>query len=300
MALLRAEAEKLSVEQLERGVIEEFIERDALWEFLPFMRVDSKAYVYNREGTLATGAWLGPNTDVPESASTFSQVTAYLKILIGDVDVDKFLDATHSDHNSQLAIQIAMKAKGMARQYKQALIVGDDGGDPAGALQWDGLKSIAEGNGNTIDLGAAGADLSLSMLDELIHTVHHGADALMMNAQMFRKVKDAWRAAGGNTGGMLQINNFGVSVPAHDGTPILINDYIAQDQGTGTDCSNIYAVRFNLTDGLHGIYGGDNAGFTVENIGTVQNRDAVRTRIKFYNGLCLKSTNSIGLLQNVK
>lgn len=300
MALLKAEAEKLSVEQLERGVIEEFIERDALWAFLPFMRVDSKAYVYNREGSLATGDWLGPNTDVNEAASTFSQVTAYLKILIGDVDVDKFLDATHSDHNSQLAIQIASKAKGMARQYKEALIKGSDGGTPESSVQWNGLRELALANSNEVNLGAGGTSLTLSHMDELGDLIPNGPDAYIMNSIMLRKLKALWRSAGGNTGSMLQIENFGLPIPAHDGVPILVNDYIVQTDGSGNDCSHIYAVRFNLTDGLHGIYGGDNAGFSVENIGTVQNRDATRTRLKFYNGLCLKSTKSLAMVKNAK
>lgn len=306
--LLKTEAAKLSNNQLERGVIEEFIERDALWEFLPFMRVNSKAYVYNREKVLAGGAWLPPNTDVPRAASEFSTHTAYLKTLIGDVDVDKFLDATYSDTNSQLATQIGMKAKGMARQYKNALINGDisDTGVAETSASWVGLKGLAEGNtGNApgteqvLNGGAAGTTLSLADLDELIHSVHNGADALIMNAQMYRRMRELYRAAGGTTPQDFMIENFGM-LPAYDGTPIILNDYILQDQGTGTDCSNIYAVRFNVSDGLHGIFGGENAGFSVEDIGTVQNRDATRTRIKFYNGLCLKSTRSLAVLQNFK
>jgi hypothetical protein len=37
----------------------------------------------------------------------------------------------------------------------------------------------------------------------------------------------------------------------------------------------------------------------VENIGTVQNKDAVRIRTKWYTGLALKSTRSIAGLQGV-
>ena len=54
-------------------------------------------------------------------------------------------------------------------------------------------------------------------------------------------------------------------------------------------------------DGLqvHTIYGGNNAGIVVENIGTVQNKDAIRTRLKWYCGLALKSTKSLAALTNV-
>ncbi|MFH4377143.1 phage major capsid protein, partial [Acinetobacter baumannii] len=62
---------------------------------------------------------------------------------------------------------------------------------------------------------------------------------------------------------------------------------------------SIYAVRLNEVDGLHGLYGGGNAGIVVEDIGTVQNKDATRTRIKWYCGLALKSTRSIAAIRGV-
>ena len=65
------------------------------------------------------------------------------------------------------------------------------------------------------------------------------------------------------------------------------------DQGTATDTCSIYAVRLNEADGLHGLFGGDSAGFRVEAIGTVQNKDAWRYRVKWYCGVALKSTKSM-------
>ncbi|HBQ8741812.1 TPA: phage major capsid protein, partial [Klebsiella pneumoniae] len=52
MPLLREEAEKLSNNELEQGVIETIIDRDDLFAVLPFMKINSKAYLYNREKTL--------------------------------------------------------------------------------------------------------------------------------------------------------------------------------------------------------------------------------------------------------
>ena len=55
----------------------------------------------------------------------------------------------------------------------------------------------------------------------------------------------------------------------------------------------------NRLDGLHGLYGGDQAGIRIEDIGTVQNKDATRTRVKWYCGLALKSTKSVARLSGV-
>ena len=162
MPLLRAESEKLSNNQLISGVIDEIIERDDLFSVLPFTRVNGKAYVYNRENTLAGADWLDPNEVVNESASTFTEVVAKLRILIGDVDVDKFLQTTQSDHNNQLAIQIAKKAKGMGREFSKVLIQGDSA---VNAKQFDGVAKLVTSD-QTID-GKASA-LNFAMLDELL------------------------------------------------------------------------------------------------------------------------------------
>lgn len=298
MPLLRTVAERMSNNTLLQGVVEEIIDREALLELLPFQQVNSKALVYNREETLSEGVYLDPNEVVPEEASSVTEHVAKLKILIGDVDVDKFLNTTMSDTKSQLAIQIAMKAKGMTRKFKRTLVQGDEA---TNAKEFDGIDKLCQTTGQELTAGANGAALDLAMLDELLSAVKNGADCLMMREGTFRALKQLWRLAGGNTGGMLQINNFGMMVPAHDGTPILINDFIPNGvaQGTAPDTCSIYAVRFNEVDGLHGLYGGDNAGFALEDIGTVQNKDAIRTRLKWYHSLVLKSTQSMAALRGI-
>lgn len=298
MPLLRTVAERMSNNTLLQGVVEEIIDREALLEFLPFQQLNSKALVYNREESLSEGVYLDPNETVPEEASTVTEHVAKLKILIGDVDVDKFLQTTMSDTNNQLAVQIAMKAKGMMRKFKRTLVNGDEATNPK---EFDGLSKICENTGRELLAGANGAPLDLAMLDELLSEVKNGADALIMREGTLRALKQLWRLAGGNTGGMLQINNFGLTVPAHDGVPILVNDFVPGNvaQGSEANTCSVYAVRFNEADGLHGLYGGDNAGFALESIGTVQNKDAVRTRLKWYHSLVLKSTQSVAALRGI-
>lgn len=303
MPLLKTEAEKLSNNQLEQGVVEEIIDKDDMFAFLPFKGINGKAYVYNREGTLSEGAFVDPNEVVPEGASTATEVTTNLRIIIGDVDVDKFLEETMGDTNDQKSVQIAAKAKGIGRKFKNALI---NGNNAVNAKEFDGISKLVTATGNILHAdgsagGTAGGAITLDMIDELLDAVPNGADVLIMRKGTLRALKALWRAAGGNTGNMLQINNFGMVVPAHDGTPILINDFIAGDvaEGTSTATCSIYAARFNEVDGLHGLFGGKTAGIRVEDIGTVQNKDATRTRVKFYTGLALKSTKSLAAVRGI-
>lgn len=297
MPLLRAVAETLSQEDMLRGVIEEIIERDDLLALLPFSRVDGKALVYIRELTNSEGTFLDVNEIVPEGASDVEEVVTKLRIIAGDVDVDNFLNETMSDTNSQLALQIALKAKGMATTFRRALVVGDSTVNPK---SFDGLEKLVTDTGNFIEAGVNGGAVSLAALDELVDMLKgKKPDAFIMRSGTLRAMKALWRAAGGNTGNMLQIDNYGM-IPAHDGIPIIINDYIpVKAQGTNAETSSIYAVRLNEADGLHGLYGGPSAGVRIEEIGTVQNKDATRTRLKWYVGLALKSTHSLAAIKGV-
>lgn len=308
MPLLKVEAAKLSNNDLLAGVIEEMIERDDLFAMLPFTQTQGKAYVYNREdesdmddhltGAVATAgiAFVDPYDTIPERATKFLEVTTNLRILAGDVDLDKFLMATMSDTNNQLAVQLGLKAKLIGRKFRQTLVTGDNS---VNAKSFDGIKKLVT-SGQTIAIGTNGGALTLDKLDELKDKIPYRPDFFMMRAGTYRAYKAALRLMGGAQPDQMMIENFGM-MPAHDGVPIVINDYLpaTEEKGTGTGLCSIYAMRCNEMDGLHGLYGGPNAGFTVEEIGTLENKDSYRWRIKWYASLALKSTKSLARLEGV-
>jgi HK97 family phage major capsid protein len=279
-------------------VIEEIIDRDETYNLLPFVRTTGKAYVYNRENTISEGTFLDVSGTVQEGAATFTEVITKLRILAGDVDVDKFLNETMDDTNDQLATQISLKAKALGRKFQKTFVAGDATGTP---LEFDGLVNLVEA-GQTINADTNGAALTLGMLDALVDKVPNGPDALVMNPAVRRQFVNLLRTVGGGTdAAMMQLRNFSRPILTHNGIPVLINDFLPVDEtlGTGTALSSVYAVRMNELDGLHGLYGGDSAGIRLEQIGTVQNKDAWRYRVKWYVGLALKSTKSLARLQGV-
>jgi len=300
MALLRQEAQKLSNNQLISGVIDQIIDRDDLMAVLPFVGVNGKAYVYNRENTLGGASWLDPNEAIGESAATFTEVVAKLRILAGDVDVDKFLQTTMGDTNDQMAIQIAKKAKAVSREFHRTMARGDA---TANTKEFDGLPALAAAAGGTqtVTAGANGNALTLTMLDELVDSVPNGPDVIVMRRGTIRAFRALLRATYGTDAVMQQLENFGRPMLTHNGIPVIMNEFLAADeaQGSNANTCSVYALRLNELDGLHGLYGGDNAGIVVENIGTVQNKDATRIRLKWYTGMALKSTRSIGRLKGV-
>ncbi|SCW95637.1 major capsid protein [Ancylobacter rudongensis] len=297
MPLLMTEAAKLAEDDRQRGIIEELIDKDELFALVPFVRSKDDVYAYDREKTLPGAGWIDPYDDIEESTATFEPVTARIKILAGQVDIANFISEVKSDLYDQVAVQLAAKAKGVGRDFRQALVNGDSAVNPK---QFDGLKKFVTA-GQTLTAGANGNALSYSMLDELKDAVKLGADCLMMRQGTWRALRQLNRLQGGNTADMMMIENFGVPVKAYDGTPVIINDYIGADetQGDNDATTSIYALRLNEADGFHGLYAGDAAGIRVEKVGLNFGKDSTRWRLKWYCAAALKATHAVARLKGV-
>ena len=85
----------------------------------------------------------------------------------------------------------------------------------------------------------------------------------------------------------------------YDGIPIGVSDYIsdAQTQGTSSDCSTVYA--FQTGEGaLVGLTAP--GGLQVERVGSLETKDASRTRIKWYSSLALFNALKLARLIGVR
>ena len=229
-----------------------------------------------------------------ESTPTFTQVTANLKIMGGDADVDNFLKATRSNIQDLEAAVIELKAKALTNKFEETFIYGDS---VVNTKQFDGLRKIIDTEtpgSQVIAAGASGASLTLGMLDELIDAVKGGKpDMLLMNRRSRRKINALVRA----TGGMMETDRdkWGNFIQYWDGILIGVNDWIldthvvedsVETAVTGGDCSVIYAVQF----GEGALCGLTSPGhLTVEPVGALETKDATRTRIKWYCSMALFS-----------
>ncbi|WP_016586770.1 major capsid protein, partial [Yersinia pestis] len=256
----------------------------------PFMKINSKAYLYNREATLSEATFIDVNDTITEGAATFTEHVAKLRILAGDVDVDKFLATTMSDTNNQLAIQVRQKVKGLARAFRRNLILGDS---TTNTKAFDGIPKLMHDD-QKIDI--EGASMTFSMFDELVDAVKDlGADCIMMRSEHLRAYRALLRTVSLGPSEIM-MENFGRPMLCHNGVPFIVNDFIPTDAGK----ASIYCLHLSEENGVTGLYGGENAGIVVENIGTVQNKDATRTRVKWYCSLANKHDKAIAALTNVK
>src|SRR5665811_664261 len=137
MALTLAESALLSENDLQRGVIETFVQSSPILDRIPFLNIEGNAYAYNEEAALPGVAFRSVNEAYVESTGTFNQKTEGLVILGGDADVDRFIVQTRGNLNDQRATQTAMKVKAASYKFQDTFFNGDVAVDPKG---FDGLK----------------------------------------------------------------------------------------------------------------------------------------------------------------
>ena len=73
------------------------------------IKVVGNGLTYNQENALPTAAFYAVGDTWAESTPTFTQVTANLKILGGDADVDNFIKATRSNLQDLEATVVELK-----------------------------------------------------------------------------------------------------------------------------------------------------------------------------------------------
>ncbi len=305
MALILEEAAKLSNDMLLQGVVETIIKDSPILQRLPFIEIVGNGLTYNQEKTLPGIDFYDVGDTWVESTPTFEQKTANLKIMGGDADVDNFLKSTRSNVQDLEAAIIELKAKALRQKFEEIFIYGDSATNPK---QFEGLKKLINtgaASSQVIAMGATGATLTLAKLDELIDAIKGGkSDMLLMSRRSRRKINALVRASGG----MMETDRdkWGNFVQFWDGVPIGVNDWILDTHTlatsletgtTGGTCSTIYAIQSG-EGALCGLT--SPGGIQVEHIGSLESKDASRTRVKFYTAIALFSSVKAAALIGVQ
>jgi hypothetical protein len=275
-----------------QGVVETIIKDSPVLRELPFIEIVGNGLTYNQENALPTIDFYDVGDTWAESTPTFTQKTANLKIMGGDADVDNFLKATRSNLQDLEAAVIELKAKALKDKFEDTFIYGNATTSPK---QFDGLRKLIDtttAGSQVVAAGPSGASLTLSMLDQLIDAVKGGKPGiLLMSRRSRRKINALVRAAGG----MMETDRdkWGNFIQLWDGIALGVNDWIldthtvsggVETGTTGGTCSTIYAVQF----GEGALCGLTAPGYlTVERVGSLETKDATRTRIKWYVSLAL-------------
>jgi hypothetical protein len=293
LAVTKTEAAKLTQDLMVRGVIDTIVKDTQLFRLLPFMDVVGTGITYNREATNAAATFYDPGDTWTEGTPTFTQVTAALKIMGGDADIDRFLQQTYADPNDLEVEIIKKRAKSVAHLYADSFFNGDTS---VNAKAFDGLTKVLTGTGQEFSLGTNGGNLSLDSVDQLIDLIPGARpDALLMSKRTRRKLSSLRR----NSGIMLEtsVDQFGQHVLSYDGIPVLVDDNVldTQTQGSSSQCSSIYAVRF----GMEGVMGLQNGEIGVTEVGDLETKDAGRYRIKWYASAAVFSMLGVARMKGI-
>lgn len=294
MALTLVEAAKLnSGDVYKAGVLMKYAETSDILRLLPFESINGNSLRYNVEETLPGVGFRGVNGSYTESTGIINPKVESLAIAGGDLDVDKFIvDTMGADQRS---VQEGMKIKALALAWTKTFIKGDSETDPTA---FDGLQKRLQGDA-VIENHASGAGLSLAKLDEAIDAVD-GANALLMSKAMRRRLTVAARTSsvGGNI--TYTVDEFGRQVAMYNDLPIVIvdkdneNNDILGFTETGSTTS-IYVVAFG--DGM--VSGLQNGGMDVRDLGELEAKPALRTRIEWYSGFGVFAPRSAARLKNI-
>jgi hypothetical protein len=313
-AVTLAQAALLSQDELQRGVLETFVQESVLLDRIPLMEIQGNAFAYDEESALPGVEFRAVNAAYSESTGAVVQKTEKLVILGGDADVDTFIQKTRSNLNDQRALQDQLKVKAAAYKFQDAFINADVAVDANG---FDGLKKRLTGaqivDAATNGLAVVGADDAarhtfFDFLDALIAAVPglSGSNgALFMNNMIRSKILSAMRRLNIQTEpigrlpaplveGTANAPIPDAQLPTYNGIPLIDIGNKAdgtliipqtETQGASSIASSIYAVRFGSSEADQAVTGLTNGGVDVRDLGEQQAKPAFRTRIEFFCGL---------------
>jgi hypothetical protein len=308
VALTLLESRKLGDNEVLRNtVIEEYAKSSDILAALPFMDIKGNAYSYNRQDTLPGVGFRGVNAPYSESTGVVNPQTETLSIAGGDLDVDKFLIDTGGAGMREG--QEMMKVTALSLAWTRQFIKGDSTISPE---SFDGIQSRVTGSqlmsaGNT----SGGDQLSLMMLDDLIDLVDNPTH-VVVNKRMKNLLSAASRQS--SIGGFITYtpDEFGRKITHYQGLPLLLVDYdndgnqimpfTEANPGGGTPAStSIYAISMGdgKVCGLQGAVSGT-YGIAVKDMGELQTKPAMRTRVDWYSGFSIMHGRAIARLQGIK
>ena len=299
--LTLAEAAKLSTDDLQRGVLETFVQESSVLDRLPFLTIQGNAYAYNEEASLSQVQFRNVNEAYDSTTGTVVQRSEKLVILGGDADVDRFIVQTRGNLNDQRALQTRMKVKAASYFYQDKFINGDVAVDPKG---FDGLKKrltgsqvISAGTNGIPVLGNGTTDphTFFDKLDDLLAAVpglNASNGAIYAPRAVIAKIRSAGRRVGGvdtireDMTGKRVVTWNGISMldlgQTAAGTDILP---MTETQGSSNVAGSIYAVKFGNAEGDRAVTGLTNGGVQVRDLGELDTMPVYRTRLEFYTGL---------------
>ena len=310
-------------DKVEQMVIEMFLKKSEVLELLPFANDVSPnggstlTYGYVQEKTPSMAAFRAIGSEYTSNEATVEDKNVKLAIFGGSFKIDRVIKTIEGQLNN-MAYQLEQKISAAVGLFHNSMINGDIAKEANG---FDGLDKFLVGTVNefgtdavidlsTMDKLKENADVFYEALTNLINK--SSADAVLVNEDMKTKIQTVARVLGYKTeseeafgrtitsiNGVRIIdlgNTYSVSGNTVTKTPI-INKFT---RGENTGVTDIYAVKFDVNDGFHGVtITGDDV--VQQYLPDFKTPGAVKEgEVEMIACVALKNANNAGVLRNIK
>jgi len=314
-------------------IVDIFLRESAILQMLPFDDCVSASgggstmkYKYLRKVLPATAQFRKLNGNYTASTATKKEFEAALAIMGGEVQMDRVLKKVEGKFDN-LAWQIEEHIKAVVSLFHYTLINGDAVTTAAtNEPEFEGLDSMLAGTSTEYNTGKAidlsnitnlknNADEFYEALTLLVKATD--ADALLLNTDMITKIQTVARILGYKTE---TEEAFGKKVVNLDGVRFMdLKDHYTVSEGIAvpnsvvkkgitrtvgdaeaTGLTDIYAVKFDVNDGFHGI--SLNGGAVIDQYLPDFNAPGVmkQAEVEMIAATVLKNTQHAGVLRNIK
>ena len=314
-------------------IVDIFLRESSILQKLPFDDCVSAngtgstmEYTYLRKVLPAVAQFRKLYSEYDATAATKESCKAKLAIMGGKVQLDRVLNKVSGKFDN-LAYQIEEHIKAVVSLFHYTLINGDAVATASGSHpQFEGLDSMLVGKSteyyadNYIDLSnieklKANADEFYEALTLLIQSTN--ADALLVNTDTITKIQTVARVLGYKTE---TEEAFGKKVTSIDGIRFmdLQNHYTVENniavpnsvvkknnkatinEKEVTGLTDIYAVKFDVNDGFHGISLND-SNVIEQYLPDFSKPNPVKdAEVEMIAATVLKNTQHAGVLRNIK
>lgn len=321
MPMTLAEMKVGMSDKVTQQVVDIFVRESEILELLPFDNCISPSggstltYGYVQKKLPSATAFRAINTEYQASQATTEKKSVELKVFGGAFEIDRVIKQAEGMYNN-MAFQMEEKILSAIGTFHNAMINGDASVD---ANSFDGLDKFLVGQSteyntdgsidlSTMALMKENADVFYEALLKLINST--GAHAIMCNADMKTKIQTVARLLGYKTEseeafgrtittigeGKVRIidlkNVVTVSGEAAVETPV-----IGVDE---TGLTDIYAVKFGVLDGFHGVTLTGNSAISQYQPDFNTPGAVKKGEVEMVACVALKNVKSAGVLRNIK
>lgn len=319
-------------DKISQHVVDSFIRESEILELLPFDNCVSPSgggstliYGYTQKKLPSATAFRAINAEYTPNQATTEKKSVELKVFGGSFEIDRVIKQAEGMFNN-MAFQLDEKVKSAVGTFHNAMINGDASVD---AKSFDGLdkflvgQSTEYGTGAVIDLSTMAkvkenADVFYEALLNLINST--GAQAIMVNASMKTKIQTVARILGYKTDSE---EAFGRTITTIDKVRIIDLGNVVTTSGEGEDAvavetpiigtkarevggasntglTDIYAVKFGVEDGFHGVTLTGNSAISQYLPDFKQPGAVKKGEVEMVACVALKNVKAAGVLRNVK